>query len=454
MRRILIVLAALVCAVAVVSAKDIRVPSEHATIQAAIDSAGSGDVILVSAGTYRERIALKPGVVLKSAGDDARGELGLKRAETTIIDGGGADGSRTPGVTLAEGATLDGFTVTRVGLYDDARWKKSWEKKGEDQSHDPIGNFGVPAVAVIGTTCRVANNIVHHNGDIGIAIRGVEGKACSPEVSGNTSYRNMGGGIGSMKGSTAKIDSNHCFENFFAGIGCDGAHPTITNNNCHENIRGGIGISEGSSPTVRGNRCYGNRRAGIGIRTGADTRPIVEGNKCEGNEMAGIGVKEEARPTLRGNRCLRNKLAGIGCNTADLVIEGNHLEGNLKAGIGVSGRSKARLTRNKCLNNRLVAVGIVDESVATLEGNTLSREGGMPPIIMIATKAAATLKDNHLRGGGVAGILVGGRLNASGNTLKGDNRGTGIVLKKGSQATLTDNEISDYKQAVRDQREK
>ncbi len=447
----IIVVAFLGCAL-LAQANEIRVPSEHATIQAAIDAAKSGDAILVSAGTYRERIALKPGIVLKSAGDDAGGELGLKRAEATIIDGGGADGSRTPGVTLAEGATLDGFTVTRVGLYDDARWKKSWEKKGEDQSHDHIGNFGVPAVAVIGMTCRVVNNIVHHNGDIGIAIRGVEGKACSPEVSGNTSYRNMGGGIGSMMGSTAKIDSNHCFENFFAGIGHDNASPLVTNNHCHDNIRGGIGISEGACPTVRGNRCHRNRRAGIGIRTGANTRPIVEGNECEENEMAGIGVKEDARPTLRGNRCLRNKLAGIGCNTADLVIEGNHLEGNLKAGIGVSGRSKARLTRNKCLNNRLVAVGIVGESEATLEGNTLSREGGMPPIIMIATKAKATLKDNHLSGGGVAGILVGGSLQASDNTLKGENRGTGIVLKKGSQATLTDNEITGYRNAVADQR--
>ncbi len=435
-------------------AAEFRVPAQHTTIQAAVDVANSGDVVLVAAGTYRGRIALKPGVTLKSAGDDARGELGLKRAEATIIDGGGADGSRTPGVTMAEGATLDGFTVTRVGQYDDARWKKSWDNKGNDQSHDHIGNFGVPAVAVIGTTCRVVNNIVHHNGDIGIAIRGVEGKACSPEISNNTSFRNMGGGIGSMMGSTATIDSNHCFENFFAGIGHDNASPLVTNNHCHDNIRGGIGISEGACPTVRGNRCHRNRRAGIGIRTGANTRPLVEGNECEENEMAGIGVKEDARPTLRGNRCLRNKLAGIGCDTAELVIEGNHLEANKKAGIGVSGRSKARLTRNKCLNNRLVAVGVVGESVATLEGNTLSREGGMPPIIMIATKAKATLKGNHIRGGGVAGVLVGGELNASGNTFVGENRGTGIALQKGSSATLGDNEISGYKQAVRDQRDK
>ncbi len=433
-------------------AAEIRVPVDHRTIQAAIDSARSGDIVLVSAGTYRERIALKPGIQLKSAGGGVRGEHGLARAESTVIDGGGADGSRTPGVTMAEGATLDGFTITRVGLYDDARWRRSWSAQGEDQSHDHIGHFGVPGIAVIGANCRVVNNIVHHNGDLGIAIRGVEGGECSPEISGNTSYRNMGGGIGSMMGSTAKIDSNHCFENFYAGIGHDNASPLVTNNHCHNNIRAGIGISEGASPTVRGNRCHRNRRAGIGIRTGADTRPVVEDNDCDENEMAGIGVEEDARPTIRNNRCRRNRLAGIGCASARPLLEANQLEGNHKAGIGISGRSNAVLTENRCFANRLVAVGIVGESEATLRGNTLSRSGGAPPIVNIGPKARALLEGNEIQGGGVAGILVGGHLVASGNLLKGEGRGTGILLKQGSEATLADNAISGYRMNVRDQR--
>ena len=54
---------------------------------------------------------LKPGITLKSAGDDTKGQLGLKRAEATIIDGGGKAG-QGPGIAMAEGATLDGFTRT------------------------------------------------------------------------------------------------------------------------------------------------------------------------------------------------------------------------------------------------------------------------------------------------------------------------------------------------------
>ena len=269
------------------AAKEIRVPDDHETIQDAIAEANTGDVILVIPGTYRERIVLKAGIQLRSVGPEGKGEIGLTRAETTIIDGGNEVGD-SPGVTMAEGSTLDGFTITNVGRYDDEKWQKHWDEKGQNQMHAHIGKFGTPGIAITGATSTVINNIVHHNGDTGIAIRGAEGKLCTPVISGNICYRNMGGGIGSMMGSSAIIDRNVCFQNFYAGIGHNGADSVVTRNECYENIRAGIGISEGASPTVRKNRCHGNRRAGIGIRTGASTCPVIEDNDCYENEMAGI----------------------------------------------------------------------------------------------------------------------------------------------------------------------
>lgn len=69
------------------AAATIRVPEDHKTIQAGIDAANAGDVVLVAAGPYSERILLRPRITVKSAGDVSKGELGLKRAEATIIDG-------------------------------------------------------------------------------------------------------------------------------------------------------------------------------------------------------------------------------------------------------------------------------------------------------------------------------------------------------------------------------
>jgi hypothetical protein len=375
---------------------------------------------------------------------------------------------------MAEWATLDGFTITGVGGFDALLWQKHWEEQGKNQSHEHIGKFGSPAIAITGLNCTVINNIVRHNGDAGIAIRGVEGKQCAPLVSGNFCYRNMGGGIGSMKGSTALIDSNTCFENFYAGIGHNGASPLVTRNVCYNNVRAGIGVSEGASPVVRNNRCYGNRRAGIGVRAGVATHPVVEDNECYENEMAGIGTEDEATPIIRGNRCYRNKLAGIGCrNGSSPLITDNHcfknkaagigvdsasplllrnrLEKNEKAGIGIRGTSKARVLDNTCLENRLVAIGIPDGAEAVLQNNTLVRTGGMPPIIAILGGSRAVLINNTIKGGGVAGVLLEGNLNAMGNVIEGQKGGAGILLRKDSEAILTGNRISGYRTPVSDQ---
>jgi parallel beta-helix repeat protein len=460
-------------------AATLHVPEDYKSIQAAIDAASSGDSVLVVAGTYKERIRVKDGVTLKSAGDDTKGKLGLKRAEATIIDGGGELG-KGAGVTMAQGATIDGFTVTNVGLYDDDEWKKHHATQGEHQSHEHIGEPGTPGIGAIGVTCTIRNNIVHHIGYTGIAIQGVKGERCSPHIDRNICYRNMGGGIGSMRKSTAVIEENICFQNFYAGIGHDDASPSVINNVCYENIRAGIGISEGSRPIVRGNKCYKNRRAGIGTRTGANTRPIIEDNECYENDMAGIGTREEASPIIRNNRCYKNKLAGIGSRThatptiignecyengktgigqqgdAVTLLIGNHCHHNKAAGIGFAACKAGRSTvlNNRIIDNALVAIGINSGWTVRLSDNELSRKGGLPPIVMVFDGADATFTKNVIRGGGVAGIRVAGKIRAEDNEFAGTSlRRVGppnfaIWALPGSDVTMRGNKIHGWRHGL------
>ena len=469
-------LPALMTVVAPALAVSLQVPDEHKTIQTAIDVAKAGDTVLVAPGTYRERLVLKTGVIVKSAGDDAKGKLGLRRAEATIIDGD-VPGAKEPGVAMAEDSTLDGFTVTGVGKYDEALWKRHHATLGEEQSHEHIGVPGTAGIEVR-HTCEVKNNVVHHVGYTGIAIIGEKGRRVSPHVFRNITYRNMGGGIGSMGGSTALIEENICFENFYAGIGHNGASPVVRGNDCYGNIRAGIGISEGSCPTVTENRCHENRRAGIGIRTGEDTRPVVEDNDCFGNHMAGIGTEEEARPFIRGNRCRDNKLAGIGCrhgarpeitdneciangaagigveHGAVARIESNLCKGNKAAGIGVRQHAEATLTNNRILDNALVAIGVRNGSKIIAEKNTLSRKGGMPPLIAILDNSQATLIDNDLSGGGVAGVLLQGSANIENNRFHGNGPRKGgppnfaIWVREGSEVTFSGNRVEGWRHAL------
>lgn len=461
-------------------AATLRVPEDHKTIQAAINAAASGDTVLVGPGTYRERIQLKDKITLRSAGDDTQGKLGLMRAEQTIIDG--TDGNEdSPGIAMAEDATLDGFTVTGIGTYDEEAWNQHHASQGEEQSEEHIGKPGIAGISVIGIAdCRVINNIVHHVGYTGIVIIGAEGKRVSPKIRRNVTYRNMGGGIGVMTYSSPTVEANTCFENFYAGIGhANHASPMVINNSCYGNIRAGIGISEGSSPVVRGNKCYENRRAGIGIRTGKDTAPLVEHNECYDNHMAGIGVREDATPTLRLNRCYRNREAGIGCRTgaspvierndcfenemsgigaqqdARPIIVGNHCFENQKSGIGIRDKAKAIVIRNRCADNKTVAIGVQNESQVQIIDNQLSRTGGMPPMIAIQGSSRASISNNIITGGGVAGVLVQGTATISGNHFHGNGprKGPGppnfaVWVHEGSSVDFIDNQIEGWRHAL------
>ena len=441
------------CFSVLLNAGEILVPAGFETIQAAVDAAQPGEVVLVSPGTYKERIVMKSQVTLRSSGVDEKGKLGIKRAEVTIIDGGGSmPGNERAGVTMAEGSVLDGFTVTNVEKYNDAIWQKDWDEQGANQSHEDIGLFGTPGIAVSGVSCSIRNCIVHHVGGTGIAMRSDDGKSCHPLVSKNICYRNMGGGIGSMNGAGGIIDSNVCFENWYAGIGHDNASPMVIRNECYNNIRAGIGISEGSCPLVRDNRCYKNRKAGIGIRTGSATQPVVENNECFENEMAGIGVDEEAEPIIRNNHCHHNKLAGIGSRSgAKSVLLGNKCEENKASGIGVSNGADAILIGNKCVENKLVAIGIPGKSHAILIRNELIRAEGMPPIVAVLEGSSSTLIENKITGGGISGVMIFGSATLIENTIEGKPAGksSGIFIQKTGRATTFGNVFEDIGNIVR-----
>lgn len=412
-----------------VVAATLRVPQDHRTIQAAISASQSGDTVLVATGVYHEHILMKPGIIVRSAGDNTRGINGLKRAEATIIDGGSVSGV-DPGVMMAGDSTLDGFTITNVGVFSESVWNKHYDSQGEELGDDEgsvQAEGTAPAVSIQGVNCTVTHCIVHDNGDVGIGILGRENTATTPLISSNVVYRNMGGGIGVAEQAEPIIRDNTCKSNLRAGIGCRNANPIIANNSCFQNIRAGIGCREGAKPLMRGNRCYQNRRAGIGIRM-KGTAPVVENNECYENEMAGIGCRDGASPILRNNICSKNKMAGIGVDQKSIAI----------------------IQRNKCIDNNLVAIGVIGESSATITGNELNRTGGMPPMIAIKDRSTATIRDNRITGGGVAAILIQGRATVIGNTFtgRGAKQGNAVWVWENSRAVISDNSFHGYQTAV------
>lgn len=448
-----------------VCAETLRVPKNFKTIQAAIDAAKPGDTVLVEAGTYHEQVRLKERITLKSAGDDSLGKHGrMKRVEQTVIEHFGA-AAKGPAVFMAEGSVLDGFSVTRAGVFDQKEYDFHYLTSGE-LLPDERGAVGVkdavPAVALPGINATVQFCIVRDNGHAGI---GCSGKGNSSRIYKNIVYRNMGGGIGVADGATPTIEANTCFNNLRGGIGNRNSKATILSNECFDNVRAGIGIREGATPVVRGNKCYNNRRAGIGIRM-KGTNPIIEENECYGNEMAGIGSRDGAAPIIRNNKCYRNQMAGIGSRDgANGVIENNECYENEMAGIGSRNGAAPTIRFNKSYKNKMAGIGARDGARPIIEGNECyqnemagvgARDGAAPIIrgnkcyknemagIGSRLGAKAVIIDNDCYENQLAGI--GAREGAmpiiQGNRCR-KNQLAGIGAREGAFCLIEDNECKE-----------
>ena len=100
---------------------EIDVPKDYKSIGQALEQAKEGDLVVVSPGTYFERIKIPDGVTVRSSGNDEKGKVGLKRAELVILDGKG-EASEDAGIELGEGSVVDGMSVMGMGKYDEDSW--------------------------------------------------------------------------------------------------------------------------------------------------------------------------------------------------------------------------------------------------------------------------------------------------------------------------------------------
>ena len=89
-----------------VFAATVHVPGDQPTIQAGIEAAGDGDVVLVAPGTYMEDINFL-GKAITVMGDGG--------ADGTVIDGGRSDWVVRFDSREHEDSVLEGFTIRNEG---------------------------------------------------------------------------------------------------------------------------------------------------------------------------------------------------------------------------------------------------------------------------------------------------------------------------------------------------
>ena len=458
--------------------KTIRVPADHGRIQQAIDAAEAGDTVLVRAGTYNEHIVLKEGVYLRSEGDDSPGqqEYGgkpLSRAERTSIDIRGS--TKAAVVAGAEGATLDGFTITGLGHVN----------------HHLPGH--AHAVECRNCSTTIINNIIRDNGSTGIGQHAKKGTTLglvsAPYVADNFISGNKGIGIGNNHRSQTVILNNVVFDNHEAGIGArNEAAPLIEGNivfgngfgyknltaeECEKfdknpkSIWPGIGVKDGARAVIRNNKSYNNAVVGIGVDNGAFA--LIEGNEVYGNQYPGIGVggHRAAEAVIRNNIVRDNKGPGIGINIGSTaMVTGNVIEknGEKMPGIAVVAGSTGTVIGNEIHSGTIAGVAVIDatatvsgntierpqkagiradRSVVTIDGNTITEAGAVG---MFLYDSRVTVTQNRVSQSSHHGIVVIGkecRANISANVLTGNGKdgGANVYLGKDTGFRLAANDL-------------
>jgi len=175
------------------------VPSEYATIQAAIDAAGTGDMVIVEPGTYNENINFGGKNIILTSTNPADAAT----IQSTIIDGGGLNTTVRFAGSELDDCELRGFTITG----------------GAGPGLDGAGINGINTSAGI-SYCNITGNTAANKGG---GIKGVNGAISNCRIVDNSSG-DLGGGLAGCMGTISNcIIAYNTATNTGGGLNnCDG----------------------------------------------------------------------------------------------------------------------------------------------------------------------------------------------------------------------------------------
>jgi hypothetical protein len=278
-------------------ATTIRVPGDHRTIQAAVDAARPGDLVLVSPGTYRESVTIETPRVTVRGTDRNRvvldGHDRLENGVMALADGVAVENLtvhhyRSNGVFFTgdygRGAALVGYRAAYVTAYDNGLYGVyAFNARGGSIEHTYVS--GHPDSGIYVGQCQPCDAVVS---DVTAELNavGYEGTNAGGDlvVVRSTFRRNR---VGMTAGSSTR--ERHAPQRSVSIVGnvvADNADPAAAR--ATEGFGVGIAVSGGQGDRVERNRVVGNPAAGILLLRQEGF--AATGNVVRDNVLSGNGV--------------------------------------------------------------------------------------------------------------------------------------------------------------------
>jgi len=294
----------------------IRVPADQPTIQAGVDAAAAGDLVLVAPGEYHEAVLVTT-PYLTIRGEDRNG---------VILDG---DFTRANGIHVveADGVVLENMTARHYGL-NGFYWAGVNGYRGSYLTAYGDGDYGI--YAFDSTWGRFEHSYASGHPDSGFYIG--QCQPCHAVIDEVVSSHNALGYSGTNAGGDLAIVNSEWADNN-AGIVpntldsellAPQAGVMIAGNWVHDNSATDAPLKRLEYPA------FGN---GILVAGGRDN--VVEGNLVEGHAVFGIALLPNLDSNFwatRGNEIRGNEVSGSG--RADLVLGAPSVNGDCFAGNG------------------------------------------------------------------------------------------------------------------------
>lgn len=314
----------------------LRVPQQYPSIQGAVNSARSGDMVLVSPGVYRESVQLKTARVVLRGTDRNK----------VVVDG---EFKRANGITVTGAASVVENLTVRNNLANGLLFTGVTDETlqgpgaGGAAGYDPLDTAAFPALRGFRASYVTAHNnalygiyafdardgVIEHSYGSGHADSGIYVGQCQPcntVVRGNTAEHNAVGievtnasdGLYFL-GNTARLNR----------VGM-----TVNSNNLealgpqHRAVVAGNLIADNND---RNSPEQADGGFGIGVGIGGGTYNRFERNRVEGHSRVGFFLQDVQGYPVRGNEIRDNALGG---GQLGLVVDARRSAGNCFVGNG------------------------------------------------------------------------------------------------------------------------